>query len=102
MSSVTNTLAWFLPLWTRKVCPTNSGTIVQARFQVLIGSRFMTIDSTLVKSFGSLYGHFLVERLIAKLPRRFYQLPLTRQNLFAVPHRPPPAKDRTVRRLLRV
>ena len=38
MSSVTNTFKCVLPLWTMNVWPTNSGTIVQARAQVLIGS----------------------------------------------------------------
>ena len=38
MSSVTNTFMCSLPLCTMNVCPTNSGTIVQARAQVLIGS----------------------------------------------------------------
>src|SRR5690348_6631955 len=80
MSSVTKTLVCCLPLWTRKVCPTNSGTIVQARFQVLIGSRFMPIPSTLENSFGSTYGPFLVERLIAKPPRPLYSLHPPIQN----------------------
>ena len=39
MSSVTYSLMKFLPLWIAKFLPMNSGTIVQARAQVLIGSR---------------------------------------------------------------
>ena len=39
MSSVTYSLMKFRPLWIAKFLPTNSGTIVQARAQVLIGSR---------------------------------------------------------------
>ena len=38
MSSVTNTFKCVLPLWTMNVWPTNSGMIVQARAQVVIGS----------------------------------------------------------------
>ncbi len=38
MSSVTNTFKCILPLWTMNVWPTNSGMIVQARAQVVIGS----------------------------------------------------------------
>ena len=42
-------LTWILPLCTMNVCPTNSGTMVQARAQVLIGSfaPIMFIFSTL-------------------------------------------------------
>ena len=39
MSSVTNTFRWVLPLWTMKVWPMKSGTTVQARAQVVTGSR---------------------------------------------------------------
>ena len=38
MSSVMNTFMKRFPLWTMKVCDTNSGTTVQARAQVLMGS----------------------------------------------------------------
>ncbi len=41
MSSVTNTFTCCLPLWTMNVSPMNSGTIVHARDQVLIGSRLL-------------------------------------------------------------
>ena len=39
MSSVTYSLMNVRPLWMAKCLPTNSGTTVQARAQVLIGSR---------------------------------------------------------------
>ena len=39
MFSVTKTGRCLLPLWTRKVCPTKSGVIVERRDQVLIGFR---------------------------------------------------------------
>src|SRR5438046_1974248 len=39
MSSVTKHLMNWRPLWTRNVWPMNSGTTVQSRDQVLIGSR---------------------------------------------------------------
>jgi len=65
ISSVTKTLMNVLPLWTLKVWPTKSGTMVDARDHVLIGSReplafcFCTFASNL----GSTNGPFLVERL---------------------------------------
>ena len=66
MSSVTKTRMYCLPLWTRNVAPTNSGTIVQSRDQVLIGSRFCALcRSTLASSRSSTYGPFFSERLIA-------------------------------------
>ena len=37
MFSVTKTELKILPLWTRNVCPTKSGVIVERRDQVLIG-----------------------------------------------------------------
>src|SRR5690242_12977121 len=38
ISSVTYTLRWVRPLWTRNVKPMNSGVMVDRRDQVLIGS----------------------------------------------------------------
>src|SRR5436190_21964715 len=64
MSSVTNSRMCCLPLWTRNVAPTNSGTIVQSRAQVLIGSRVPT-RSTFANSRTSTYGPFFRERLMA-------------------------------------
>ena len=64
MSSVTNTFMCVLPLWTMNVWPTNSGMIVQARAQVVIGSLMPDsfCRSTLPNSFASTYGPFLSER----------------------------------------
>src|SRR5262249_54446067 len=55
MSSVTNTFVNCLPLCTRNVTPMKSGTIVQSRAQVLIGSRLPVRCpfSTLASSRGS-------------------------------------------------
>src|SRR6185312_12958719 len=60
MSSCTNTRRNLLPLWTSNVWPTNSGMIVQARAQVLMGclARFSFSLETLRYSFSSTYGPF--------------------------------------------
>src|SRR3954453_21422611 len=73
MSSVMNTFKWVLPLWTMNVWPTNSGTIVQARAHVLMGSfrPVLIIRSTLTKSLGSTNGPFLSERDIGRVPANF-------------------------------
>src|SRR5262245_33367304 len=68
MSSVTNTRPNWRPLWTRKVWLTNSGTIVQSRAQVLIGSRFMPSFMTLSNNRGLTYGPFFRERLMVIFP----------------------------------
>src|SRR5688572_14198862 len=66
MSSVTNTFKCVLPLWTMNVWPTNSGTMVQARAQVVTAS--FTPESfcrsILANNFASTYGPFLSERPI--------------------------------------
>src|SRR5260221_6237428 len=62
MSSVTNTSIKFLPLWTEKYLPTNSGGIWQARLQVLIGEPFTPIPAlTFLVSRSSTYGPFLLD-----------------------------------------
>src|ERR671913_262056 len=60
MSSCTNTLRNLFPLWTSNVCPTNSGMIVHARAQVLMGclARFSFSLETLRYSFSSTNGPF--------------------------------------------
>ena len=64
MSSVTYSLMKFRPLWMAKFLPTNSGTIVQARAQVLIGSRLPVLSAryTFSSSRSSTYGPFFSER----------------------------------------
>src|SRR4029079_670472 len=66
MSSCTNTFRNLLPLCTSKVCPTNSGMMVQARAQVLMGclARFSFSFETFLKSFSSTNGPFLLLLLI--------------------------------------
>src|SRR5262245_31406070 len=64
MSSVTDRRMVCLRLCTRGVSATNSGTIVQSRAQVLIGSR-VPIRSTLANNRTSTYGPFFRERLMA-------------------------------------
>src|SRR5262245_778243 len=61
MSSVTYSFMNCRPLWIRKVWPTNSGTMVQSRAHVLIGSRFLarSFFSTFARSRSSKYGPFL-------------------------------------------
>src|SRR5262245_21155602 len=67
MSSVTYRRIKVRPLWTRKVAPTNSGTMVQSRAHVLIGSRWLVrwALSTLASRRSSTCGPFFSERLIA-------------------------------------
>src|SRR5260370_37675940 len=64
MSSVTNRLMKFLPLWIEKFLPMNSGTIVQARAHVLIGSRLPDCSAryTFSSSRSTTYGPFFSER----------------------------------------
>src|SRR3954471_22685082 len=54
----------FRPLWMAKFLPTNSGTIVQARDQVLIGSRLPDCSAlyTFSSSRSTTYGPFFSER----------------------------------------
>src|ERR1700722_10068650 len=74
MSSWTNTLRNLFPLWTSNVWPTNSGIIVQARAQVLIGclARFSFSIETLRYSFSLTNGPFFALLLIG---RSFRNLP---------------------------
>src|SRR4051794_12591927 len=66
MSSVTYSFMNCRPLWTRKVWPTNSGTMVQSRDHVFIGSRFLarSFFSTLARSRSSTCGPFFNDRLM--------------------------------------
>src|SRR4051812_16243748 len=66
MSSCTNTRRNLLPLCTSNVCPTNSGIMVHARAQVLMGclARFSLSFETLRNSFSSTYGPFFALLLI--------------------------------------
>src|SRR5687767_13749418 len=59
-----------LPLCTAMVRPTNSGTMVERRDQVLIGrlSLLLRALSTLAIRWWSTKGPFLIERAIAWLP----------------------------------
>src|SRR5262245_22453031 len=72
MSSMTNSRMNCRPLWMRKVWPTNSGTMVQSRAHVLIGSRapprfcFVTFSN----SRSSTNGPFFSERLMFLYPSR--------------------------------
>ncbi len=66
MSSVQKTSMNILPLWTWNVCPTNSGTIVQALAHVRIGARLLgDCVWTFRNSFSSTNGPFLSDRDIA-------------------------------------
>src|SRR5262245_30799822 len=69
MSSVTKTFKCVFPLWTMNVWPTHSGTIVQARAQVVTGS--FTPDwfcrSTLPYNLASTNGPFFRDRPIGML-----------------------------------
>jgi hypothetical protein len=58
-----------------KVHPTNSGTIVQRRAQVLIGSRmpWLTCRLTFAISLSSTYGPFLTD--LPMSASLFYRLP---------------------------
>src|ERR1700686_113439 len=66
MFSVTNTGMNLRPLWTAKVCPTRSGTMVLRRDHVLTTffalERF--ISSTFLMRWRSMNGPFLIERAI--------------------------------------
>src|SRR5262245_5204432 len=64
MSSVTNTSRNARPLWTWKVWPTNSGTMVHARAQVLIGCRRLVVlsRSTFRYRLSTTFGPFFSER----------------------------------------
>src|SRR3954471_5504313 len=78
MSSCTNTRRNLLPLCTSNVCPTNSGMIVHARAQVLMGclARFSFSFETFLKSFSLTNGPFLALLLIIQLPVVSCQLPV--------------------------
>src|SRR5262249_11061856 len=67
MSSVTYSLMKARPLWIAKFLPTNSGTIVHARAQVLIGSRLPDVSAraTFSSSRSTTYGPFFSDRPIA-------------------------------------
>src|SRR4051794_39062142 len=67
MSSCTNTFRNLFPLCTSKVCPTNSGMIVHARAQVLMGclARFSFSFETFLNNFSFTNGQFLALLLIA-------------------------------------
>src|SRR3954453_21928644 len=64
MSSVTYSLMKSRPLWMAKFLPTNSGTMVQARAQVLIGSRLPLFSAryTFSSNRSSTYGPFFRDR----------------------------------------
>jgi len=61
MFSVTKMELKILPLWTKNVCPTKSGVIIERRDQVLIGffALPLFILSIFSSSFGSTNGPFL-------------------------------------------
>src|SRR6187200_3110840 len=105
MSSVTNTFVWTLPLCTMNVRPTNSGTIVQARAHVLIGSLepVCCAACTFLNTLKSTNGPFLLDLLI---PICLAYVPLTDslthsllQLEYSVPPRLPPPHDRLIRGL---
>src|SRR6478672_9337910 len=58
------------PLWIAKFLPMNSGTIVQARAQVLIGSRLPVLSAryTFSSSRSTTYGPFFNERPMCQVP----------------------------------
>src|SRR5262249_8591127 len=64
LSSVTYSLMNVLPLWMVKFLPMNSGTIVHARAQVLIGSRLPVWSALYTRSSNrsTTYGPFFSER----------------------------------------
>src|SRR5262249_1646606 len=70
MSSLTKPFTKVFSLWTMNVWPTNSGVIVQARAQVLIGSRFDSVfwRWTFLNTLGSTNGPLRSDRLIGLLP----------------------------------
>src|SRR5437667_324154 len=69
MFSVMYTGMNFLPLWTARVWPTNSGTMVERRDQVLstFFCRCRLSSSTRCSSLSSTYGPFRVERPMSSL-----------------------------------
>src|SRR5260370_35389287 len=69
MFSVTKTGMNFRPLWTAKVWPTNSGTMVGRRHQVLITFFWLVrnISSIFLARCLSTNGPFLIERAIFHL-----------------------------------
>src|SRR5437870_4135204 len=69
MFSVMYTGMNFLPLWTARVWPTNSGTMVERRDQVLSTFfwRCRLSSSTRCSSLSSTYGPFRVERPMSSL-----------------------------------
>ena len=80
MFSVTYTGINLLPLCTAKVCPTNSGEIIDARDHVLI-TDFLpdaSMAATFLSSFTLIYGPFFNERLmllsIYQITFSFFQL----------------------------
>src|ERR1700676_439947 len=79
MFSVTYTGMNFLPLWQASVCPTNSGSIVERRDQVLMTffSFFTFIASTFFSRWVSTNGPFFTERPISFSSYRFFALRLT-------------------------
>src|SRR5437763_14729279 len=97
------------PWWTRNVTPTNSGTTVQSRDQVRIGSRLPVrwLRSTFWIKRSSTYGPFFSDRLIVTTPagrrnyRSFAGLVQRPAPLFldVVRARPASADDRRVGRL---
>ena len=60
MFSLTKTGMCCFPLWTAKVCPTNSGEMSLLRDHVLIGLFLPSASSAMIflSSFGSMYGPF--------------------------------------------
>src|SRR5207237_5025945 len=68
MSSVTYSLMNCRPLWMAKVVPTNSGTMVQSRDHVWIGSFLppLACRSTLASKRSSTWGPFFNDRLICQ------------------------------------
>lgn len=75
ISSVTKTGICCLPLWTPKVCHTNSGAIVQARDHVfMIDFRQLVLRaSTFLRTRRSIYGHFLRLRVIQREIKLYYE-----------------------------
>src|SRR4051812_6470460 len=67
----------FLPLWIAKFLPMNSGTIVQARAQVLIGSRLPDWSARYTRSSNrsTTYGPFFSERPMGLSSSRSFPFP---------------------------
>src|SRR5262245_8042159 len=97
MSSVTNNFMNCRPLCTKKLQPMKSGTIVQSRAHVLIGSRLpRDCRSTFLSSFSSTYGPFLSDRLmpfLAVTGEEFYKNQLFWPCPTTKAPRNPPAVD---------